>query len=750
MIALTIILLYPNLPSVEVLTDYRPKIPLRVYSIEEDLIGEFGEEKRAIVQIDKVPESLKHAILAAEDERFYDHGGVDYWGVARAALANLSARGAKEGASTITMQVARNFFLSNEKTFTRKLSEVLLAFKIEQNLKKDQILEIYINQIYLGQRAYGFGSAAQVYFAKNLKEITVAEAAMLAGLPKAPSRYNPIVNPKRATERQQYILRRMRDLGYITEEKFKAATTQPLRLNLEQQQFTVKADHIAEMVRKEVHDQYGDTAYISGLKVFTTIRKLDQAAAIDGLRRGILDYDRRHGYRGPEGLIKLPVENELAEEAIEEALQDKELIGDLMPAVIIEAGAKQITAITKRSEVVSISGDGLKFVARALGDKPSPLKLQRGSIVRLLQDEKGGWAVVQLPRVEAALVSLDPADGAIRALAGGFDFGSNKFNHATQAWRQPGSSFKPFVYSAALEKGFTPATVVNDAPVVVDLGRTGGQAWEPKNYDGKYEGPMRLRTALAKSKNMVSIRILQAIGTNYAQDYIARFGFQPEKHPPYLTMALGAGSVTPIQMASAYAVFANGGFKVKPYLITRITDDKGSLLFEAKPENAGAGAERVLDPRNAFIMTSMLRDVVRYGTAARAMSLGRQDLAGKTGTTNDHIDAWFAGFQRTLVAVAWIGFDNPTDMGANETGGHAALPIWMAYASKVLKGIKETEFIPPEGIVVMAIDADSGIPGGREGPKEYFFKESLPPMGDGQAAGRDKGRPTEEVKNQIF
>ena len=749
-IALTIILLYPNLPSVEVLTDYRPKIPLRVYSIEEDLIGEFGEEKRAIVQIDKVPESLKHAILAAEDERFYDHGGVDYWGVARAALANLSARGAKEGASTITMQVARNFFLSNEKTFTRKLSEVLLAFKIEQNLKKDQILEIYINQIYLGQRAYGFGSAAQVYFAKNLKEITVAEAAMLAGLPKAPSRYNPIVNPKRAAERQQYILRRMRDLGYITEEKFKAATTQPLRLNLEQQQFSVKADHIAEMVRKEVHDQYGDTAYISGLKVFTTIRQLDQAAAIDGLRRGVLDYDRRHGYRGPEGLIKLPADHELAEEAIEEALQDKELIGDLMPAVIIDAGAKQITAITKRSEVVNISGDGLKFVARALGDKPSALKLQRGPIVRLLQDEKGGWAVVQLPRVEAALVSLDPADGAIRALAGGFDFGSNKFNHATQAWRQPGSSFKPFIYSAALEKGFTPATVVNDAPVVVDQGRTGGQSWEPKNYDGKYEGPMRLRTALAKSKNMVSIRILQAIGTNYAQDYIARFGFQPEKHPPYLAMALGAGSVTPIQMASAYAVFANGGFKVKPYLITRITDDKGSLLFEAQPEKAGAGAERVLDPRNAFIMTSMMRDVVRYGTAARAMSLGRQDLAGKTGTTNDHIDAWFAGFQRTLVAVAWIGFDNPTDMGANETGGHAALPIWMAYASKVLKGIKEAEFIPPEGIVVMAIDADSGIPGGQEGPREYFFKEFLPLMGDGQAPGRDRGRPTEEVKNQIF
>jgi penicillin-binding protein 1A len=754
-IALTLILLYPNLPSVDVLTDYRPKIPLRVYGSEGELIGEFGEEKRALVKIAQVPEIMKQAILAAEDERFYEHGGVDYWGVGRAALANLSARGAKEGASTITMQVARNFFLSNEKTFTRKLSEVLLAFKIEQSLTKDQILEIYINQIFLGQRAYGFGSAAQVYFAKDLKDITAAEAAMLAGLPKAPSRFNPIINPKRATQRQQYVLRRMRDVGFLSEEKFKVAIAEPLRLNLDQQQFTVKADYIAEMARKEVHDQYGDTAYISGLRVYTTIRKLDQTAANEGLRKGIFDYDRRHGYRGSEGLVKLPVGKELVDEAIEEALQDKDVVGDLIPAVVVEASPKQVIAVTKRGDVITVTGDGLKFVSRALGDKLSPLRPQPGSIVRLQQDEKGVWMLAQLPRVEAALVSIDPADGAIRALTGGFDFGANKFNHVTQAWRQPGSSFKPFIYSAALEKGFTPATIVNDAPVVVDPGRTGGQVWEPRNYDGKYEGPMRLRTALAKSKNMVSIRVLQAIGPDYAQDYITRFGFQAEKHPAYLTMALGAGSVTPLQMASAYAVFANGGFRIKPYFISRITDDKGGVLFEAKPEKAGEDAARVLDPRNAFIMTSLMRDVVRYGTAARAMSLGRQDLAGKTGTTNDHVDAWFAGFQQSLVAIAWLGFDNPTDMGANETGGQAALPMWMTYAAKALKGVPEIELKPPEGVVTMAIDSGSGLSAagpaaGRETLREFFYIESLPALTEGHTAAREKGRATEEVKNQIF
>lgn len=752
-VALTIILLYPNLPSVEVLTDYRPKIPLRIYTAEGDLIGEFGEEKRAVVKIADVPDVMKQAILAAEDERFYEHGGVDYLGVARAALANLSAGGAKEGASTITMQVARNFFLSNEKTFTRKLSEVLLAFKIERSLSKDQILEIYINQIFLGQRAYGFASAAQVYYGKDLKDVKASEAAMLAGLPKAPSRYNPIVNPKRAVQRQQYILRRMRDVGYLTEEKYKLAAAEPLRLNVYQQQYPVKADHVAEMARKEVHDQYGDTIYVSGLRVYTTIRAIDQAAANEGLHKGVLEYDRRHGYRGPEGRISLPADKNARDEAVEEALLEKEILGDLMPAVVIEASPKQVVAVTKRNETVTLTGDALKFVARLLNEKSSQLKPQRGSIIRLQPEEKGAWSIAQLPRVEAALVSLDPKDGAIRALSGGFDFAANKFNHATQAWRQPGSSFKPFIYSAALEKGFTAATVVNDAPVVVDPGRTGGQIWEPKNYDGKYEGPMRLRTALAKSKNMVSIRVLQAIGTNYAQDYVTRFGFQAEKHPAYLTMALGAGSVTPLQMASAYGVFANGGFRVKPYFVGKITDNKGATIFDAKTERANVEAERVLDARNAFLMTSLMREVVRSGTAARAMSLGRQDLAGKTGTTNDHIDAWFAGFQDNLVAVAWIGFDNPADMGANETGGQAALPMWMTYMAKALKGVPENELKPPEGIVAIAVDPATGmreVAAGKEMAREYFYAETVPQLTEGTTTARDKGRPTEEVKNQIF
>lgn len=751
-VALTIVLLYPSLPSVEILTDYRPKIPLRVYTADGDLIGEFGEEKRAVVAIKDVPDVLKRAILAAEDERFYQHSGVDYWGVGRAALANLSSGARTEGASTITMQVAQNFFLSKEKTFTRKISQALLAFKIEQNLSKDQILEIYINHIFLGQRAYGFSSASQVYYGKELKDLLPAEAAMLAGLPKAPSRYNPVVNPKRATQRQQYILRRMRDLGYLTEEQHKLAAATPLKLNPAQQQFPVKADHVAEMARKEVFDQYGDTIYVSGLKVYTSIRSADQNAAVESLRKGVMEYDRRHGYRGPEGRVALPGDAQKREDAIEEALQDREVIADLVPAVVVDAGPKQVVAVTKRGESVTVSGDGLRMVSRLLSEKGSQLKPAPGAIIRLIQDDKGAWQITQLPRVEAAFVSLDPQDGAIRAMVGGFDFGSNKFNRVTQAWRQPGSSFKPFIYSAALERGFSPATVVNDAPVVVDPGRTGGQIWEPKNYDGKYEGPMRLRTALAKSKNMVSIRVLQTIGPEYAQEYVGRFGFQAEHHPAYLTMALGAGSVTPMQMAGAYAVFANGGYRVKPYLVTRVTDDKGGTLFTVSPEKVGKDAERVLDARNAYLMTSLLREVVRSGTGAKAMSLGRQDLAGKTGTTNDHNDAWFAGFNDSLVGVAWIGFDSPADLGANETGGQAALPIWMGYMTKALQGMKEAEFTPPEGIVAVSVDPVTGMrdASGKEAVKEYFYAEMVPSGTEAQTAQKDKVRPTEEVKNQIF
>jgi penicillin-binding protein 1A len=754
-IALTLALIYPTLPSLEALTDYRPKIPLRVYSADNILLGEFGEERRAIVKIDEVPQVMKQAILAAEDERFYQHGGVDFQGIARAALANLTAGGAKEGASTITMQVARNFFLTNEKTFTRKLSEVLLSFKIEQNISKDQILELYVNQIFLGQRAYGFAAAANIYFGKNLKDLTPAEAAMLAGLPKAPSRFNPVVNPKRAQLRQQYILRRMRDLGYLSDDQYQAAVKQPLRFAAAARDAVpaVRGDYVSEMARQAVFDQFGDAAYTGGYRVYTTIRKTDQEAAYQALRKGVTEYDRRHGYRGPEGYVDLGKSGAATDEGLEDALLDYEASADLVPAVVLEANAKQIKAYVKAGEQAVITGDGLKFAAKSLADKaPESSRIKRGSVIRVNKDEKGGWQLTQLPAVEAALVSLSPEDGAVRALVGGYDFNLNKFNHAAQAWRQPGSSFKPFIYSAALEKGYTPATVINDAPIFLEAGKTGsGEAWEPKNYDGKYDGPMRLRQALAKSKNMVSVRILQGIGPAYAQDYITRFGFDPKMHPAYLSMALGVGSATPLQMAGAYAVFANGGYRVKPYYIQKVLDGRGTVVMEARPEVVGTNAERVIDARNAFIMTSLMRDVVKYGTAAKAMSLGRQDLAGKTGTTNDHVDAWFTGFQPTLVAVAWIGFDTPHDMGNGETGAQAALPIWINYMAKVLKGVPEWKYTVPDGVVSVNINAQSGL---REdsGIPEYFYQEFIPGTHDAElglkADGSDKAQ--DEIKNQLF
>lgn len=749
------VLAYPNLPSLEALTDYRPKIPLRVYTADGALIGEFGEERRALVKIDRVPRQMRQAILAAEDDRFYSHGGVDYMGVARAALANLTAGGAREGASTITMQVARNFFLSGEKTLTRKFSEVLLALKIEHSLTKDQILELYINQIYLGQRAYGFAAAAQTYFGRPLEQLSLAEVAMLAGLPKAPSRYNPVVNPKRAKIRQQYVLRRMHELKYVTDAEYQAALAQPLAVKHDVQNAEVNADYVAEMVRQALFERYREAIYSNGIKVYTTVRKADQEAANQALRQGVLDYDRRHGYRGPEGMVELPANAANLEELLEDALAEVEESNGLAPAVVLEAGPSQVKCYLKGGGVISVHGDGLKFVQKALGDSAgTKTRLRRGALIRVQKDDKGGWQILQLPQVEAALVSVAPQDGAIRALVGGFDFNRSKFNHVTQAWRQPGSSFKPFIYSAALEKGFTAATVINDAPIVVDSAETGGQAWEPKNFDGEYAGPIRLRTALTKSKNLVSIRILQTIGAQYAQDYITRFGFSPEQHPPYLTMALGAGSVTPMQMAAAYSVFANGGYRLQPYLIDRVVDARGNLLAQAKPKRAGEDAERTIDARNAFIMTTIMRDVVRFGTAARAMQLKRQDLAGKTGTTNDQVDAWFTGFNPGLVAVAWIGFDQPRSLGGTETGAQAALPMWMGYMGKVLKGAPEGETAVPEGVISVRIDPQSGLraPDGVEGIPEYFYLENAPPeqraSGEGFFGGGS--RSPEEVKDQLF
>ncbi len=738
-VALALIVLalaYPNLPSLEVLTDYRPKIPLRVYTADGYLIGEYGEERRAVVSIQEVPLVMKQAILAAEDDRFYQHGGIDYLGILRAAGANLAGGGKRQGASTITQQVARNFFLSAEKTYTRKLYEALLSFKIENNLSKDQILELYINQIFLGQRAYGFAAAAQIYYGKPLKDITLAEAAMLAGLPKAPSAYNPIANPKRAKIRQQYVLRRMRDLGNINEAQYEAALKETLVVKRELAEYAVHAEYAAEMARQIATERFPEDVYSRGLKVYTTLIKAEQEAAYVSLRRGIMDYDRRHGYRGSESYLDMTEIKTDHDEAIDEALQDVSDAGDLVPALVLAADAKQIRVYRKGGDIVTLSGDAMKFAAKMLDDKAPPNKrIKRGAIVRLQKDDKGGWQISQLPEVESAFVAISPNDGAIRALVGGFDFNRNKFNHVTQAWRQPGSSFKPFIYSAALEKGFNPGTVINDEPIVIPASQTGSQAWEPHNYDGKYEGPMKMRTALAKSKNMVSIRILQSIGTRYAQDYSSRFGFDAEKHPPYLTMALGAGSVTPWQMVTAYSVFANGGFRVSPYVVSSIRDEKNQVLAQAAPVPAGEGSTRVIDPRNAFMMDNMLRDVTIYGTAAKAsVALKRQDLAGKTGTTNEYVDAWFCGYQMTVAACAWVGFDQPKKLGDKETGGAAALPMWIGYMGRALKDVPIQTPEAPEGLVAFGSGRDRAFVYAEnvsaDVPHEEDSADTPPPMPD--------------------
>ncbi len=689
----------PNLPSLDALTDYRPKVPLRIYTADHVLIGEFGEERRDIVHIQDVPDSLKKAVLAIEDARFYDHGGVDLTGIARAGFVALTNGHATQGASTITMQVARNFFLSSEKTYTRKIYEMLLAYKIESKLSKDQILEVYMNQIYLGQRAYGFASAARVYFGKDLKDLTLAESAMLAGLPKAPSAYNPVVNPKRAKIRQEYILQRMYELHYISQEQYEEASKQPLVVKGAGKEFSVHAEYVAEMVRQMMYAQYREEAYTLGLNVVTTIDSADQDVAYRALRKGLMDYERRHGYRGPEAFIDLPSDADDREQAIDDALLEHPDNGEIIAAVVTAANPKQVQATFIDGNVATIQGDGLRFAQFALGTRAQPnQRVRPGAIIRLVKDDDGNWSITQLPQVEGAFVSVVPQDGAIRALVGGFDFNKNKFNHVTQAWRQPGSSFKPFIYSASLEKGLGPATVINDAPLFFSAAETGGQAWEPKNYGGGFDGPMTMRTALQKSKNLVSIRILNQIGTKYAQQYITRFGFDAERHPAYLPMALGAGQVTPLQMAGAFSVFANGGYRVNPYLIAEVTDQRGIVVAHAQPLVAAQSAPHAIEPRNAYVMNSLLQSVAQRGTGAKTNVLKRTDLGGKTGTTNDSRDAWFAGYQHTLTAIAWIGYDNPHSLGDKETGGGLALPVWIEYMASALKGVPEYKMPMPDGV----------------------------------------------------
>ncbi|MBZ5794066.1 penicillin-binding protein 1A [Burkholderia contaminans] len=694
-----LVVAWPNMPSLDALTDYRPKVPLRIYTSDHVLIGEFGEERRDVVHFKDVPDSLKKAILAIEDARFYDHGGVDLTGIVRAGFVALTNGHASQGASTITMQVARNFFLSSEKTYTRKIYEMLLAYRIERALTKDQILEVYMNQIYLGQRAYGFASAARVYFGKDLKDITLAEAAMLAGLPKAPSAYNPVVNPKRAKVRQEYILQRMLELNFISREQYDEAVAQPLVVKGPGRDFSVHAEYVAEMVRQMMYAQYREETYTRGFNVVTTIDSADQQVAYTALRKGIMDYERRHGYRGPEGFIELPAGADDREQAIDDALLEHPDNGELIAAVVTAANPRQITVAFIDGSNATIEGDNLRFASGALSANAQPnRRIRPGAIVRVVKNDTGKWSITQLPQVEGAFLSIVPQDGAIRSLVGGFDYNKNKFNHVTQAWRQPGSSFKPFIYSASLDKGLGPATVINDGPLYFSAAETGGQPWEPKNYGGGFEGPMSMRTALQRSRNLVSIRILNHIGTKYAQQYITRFGFDAERHPAYLPMALGAGQVTPLQMAGAYSVFANGGYRVNPYLIAEVTDPNGAIVVRAQPLVAEQNAPRAIDARNAYVMNSLLQSVAQRGTGARTNVLKRTDLAGKTGTTNDSHDAWFAGYQHSLAAIAWIGYDNPRSLGDRETGGGLSLPVWIDYMGAALKGVPEFKPTVPDGV----------------------------------------------------
>ncbi|KQQ86365.1 penicillin-binding protein 1A [Massilia sp. Leaf139] len=693
-----------NVPSIEAVTDYKPKIPLRIYTADKVLIGEFGEEHRDFVPIAQIPPMMKRAVLAIEDARFYEHKGIDWMGAARAVKANVTGGFGSGGASTITMQVARNFFLSREKVLSRKLNEVVLAYKIEDALTKDQILELYMNQIYLGQRSYGFASAARSYFGKKLDQLTIAETAMLAGLPQNPARHNPAVNPKRAKMRQEQVLRRLRDLGDIDEAQYAKAVAEPMRVHARPQEFGTHAQYVAELARQVVFAQYAEESYTRGIRVYTTIDSKAQEAAYDSVRRNVLAYDNRHGYRGPEARIELPESEEEREEAIVEALQKRPSSDGLEPVVVLSASPKSVKVENIDGDTITITGAGLKFAASGLSSKAKESqRIAPGAVVRISKlgkdAAKAEWGITQVPLVAAAFVALDAETGAYQALVGGFDYNLQKFNHVTQAWRQPGSAIKPFVYSAALEKGYNPGTLILDQELVMP-GENAGADWSPQNDDGVFDGPITMRYSLAHSKNVPTVRLLRAVEVPYAHDYLAKFGFDLARHPKNLTLALGTGAVTPLQMAGAYAVFANGGYSVKPYLISRVEDGDGTVLIENKAPEPRLDATRVLDPCNAWMTDSMLRDVTRYGTGAAATKrLGRTDIAGKTGTTSDAIDGWFAGYGGNVVAVAWMGYDEPKSLGGREFGATLALPIWMDYMQVALAKRPVVERPEPEGLM---------------------------------------------------
>ena len=743
--------LAPDLPSVDKLKDIQLQVPLRVYTDSGTLMAEYGEKRRTPISYADTPPQVVHAFLAAEDDRFFAHPGVDYQGLLRAAIHLVRTGDKGQGGSTITMQVARNVFLSSEKTYVRKLNEIFLALKIEQELSKEEILELYLNKIYLGNRAYGVQAAAQVYYGLPLNQLSLAQTAMIAGLPKAPSRYNPIADPTRARARRDYVLARMRGLGYINQEDFNQALAEPASARFHGQMVEVNAPHVAEMVRAAMVERYGPDAYTAGYRVFTTVDERLQHAANQALHNGLMDYDQRHGYRGPERHVELDQYPDA--DARDRLLEDIGSIGRLRPALVLGVEEKQATAYLGGGEEVQLDWEAMEWARPYIDENrrgPQPKQasdiLAPGDLIRVVAAADDRWRLVEVPDVAGALVALDPSDGAIRALVGGFDFYQSKFNRVTQARRQPGSSFKPFVYSAALEYGFTPASLINDAPVVFEdpsLEAT----WRPENYSGRFYGPTRLREALVHSRNLVSIRLLRAIGIDQTIDYLGRFGFDPRQLPRNLSLALGSGEVTPLQLITGYTVLANGGYKVDPYFIVRIEDEAGNLLYEANPatvcedcpdpsesepaaaqsqrvdERAPQGqqleqsieepkprvAPRVVSAQNVFLMQSMMRDVIRRGTARRAMQLGRNDLAGKTGTTNDQMDAWFSGFNGELVATAWVGFDRLRPLGRRETGGHAALPVWMDFMKIALEGAPPRTMPEPSGLVTVRIDPQTGL-----------------------------------------
>jgi penicillin-binding protein 1A len=827
--------LVPKLPDTDALKDVRLQVPLRVYTRKGELIAEYGEMRRQPLSYDEFPKTLIHAVLAAEDDRFFEHPGVDIRGIIRAAIELVRTGGEKrQGGSTITMQVARNFFLTREKTFIRKFNEIFLALKIEHELSKEDILALYLNKIFLGNRAYGFGAAAQVYYGKPLNELTLAQTATLAGLPKAPSRFNPVVNPERAIERRGYVLHRMLELGFITQPQYEQAMSEPDHASVHAQAIEVEAPYIAEMVRSEMLARYGNEAYTAGFEVYTTIDKTLQEDANRALRDDLLGYDRRHGFRGQLKHVDLPMDVEIEDtDKWQDALGEITPVGNLTPAIVfdIDPDNNSAYAYTEDNRVVYLPWEDIQWARRYVDENHMGPELQKisdilhvGDVIYTAPNKNGCSWLAQVPNVSGALISLNPSNGSVNALIGGFDYNQSKFNRVTMAERQPGSSFKPFIYAAAIDKGFTAASIINDAPVVFDAPGL-EDTWRPENYSGKVYGETRLRQALVHSRNLVSIRLLRDIGIGYALRYSRRFGLENAHLPRDLSLALGSGTLTPLELATGYAVFANGGYRVAPYFIDYIKGPDGSIIYMTNPqrvcpeclkdqatekpatdttaddsaqapsdepaEGAAAApvqqdslqaflvpagtkltledsirreaqfregpmpiipAPRILSPQTDFIMDSMLRDVIRHGTGQHALVLGRKDIAGKTGTTNDQRDAWFAGFNNNIVTISWVGFDNPQPLGSHETGAIAALPMWIDFMGAALKGQPETTMAQPPGIVSVRINEKTGRPTTAADPDamfEYFLEDQVPTTEVSPGDTQQQSQPN-EITRDLF